>query len=149
MMYAVPPEETFKWGDILRRARRGAIFFGDSSERFGEVDQQTRPAPPEGQPAPRGEARRVRRLHEHGPRGHGGDEGGQRAPRRDRRPAREQRRPDRPQMRAPALSGEIYCRGSPLSTADAARHRRRRFRPAPAAPDPAAPEGARPPAEPP
>src|SRR3989304_770090 len=56
-------------------AHRGPIFDGDAAQRFGEEHQQAHPAPPEGQPPARGEGRRGRRPHEHGPRGHGGDEG--------------------------------------------------------------------------
>src|SRR5438093_3240418 len=79
-------------------ASAGPTSDGDATQRTRKIRQQTDPPPPQGQPAARGQARGLRRLHEHGPRGHGGDEGRAGATHRDRRPARQQRRRDRPSI---------------------------------------------------
>src|SRR2546427_3925213 len=76
----------------------GRATYGDATQRTREIRQQTDSPPPQGQPPTRGQARRLRRLHEHGPRGHGGDEGRTGATDRDRRPPRQQRRRDRPSI---------------------------------------------------
>src|SRR3989454_5027595 len=77
-------------------ASAGPTSDGDATQRTRKIRQQTDPPPPQGQPAARGQARGLRRLHEHGPRGHGGDEGRAGAADRDRRPPRGHRRPDPP-----------------------------------------------------
>src|SRR5881628_2290657 len=76
----------------------GRATYGDATQRTRKIRQQADSPPPQGQPPARGQARRLRRLHEHGPRGHGGDEGRAGATDWDRRPPRQQRRRDRPSI---------------------------------------------------